>query len=389
MNDMQNSPDASSPPVSAAPLSETVVAAIPPQFPPPRRNRLIYLALIVLAVLLLAQWWVSHREIASLRKEVARRMQGSDTVNTETRVVAKSVQETTQELQAKVSVLENKQAEAQSQQLALEQLYQDTFKKREDWALTEIEQILSIANEQLQLAGNVQGALVALQNADNRLSHADTPQFVTVRRAIGHDIERLKALPSVDVTGITLRLDSVIGQVDGLPLLSDEQPAMPAVEPKNLREEKPPVKKAKPHGKSAKPAEELPPPQPSWSTIAKNKWDSWSAEMWADVQQLIRIRKVDTPDALLLSPTQAYYARENLKLRLLSARLALLSRNQAAFRSDLIAAQDAITRYFDTRARQTQTVQTILKQVQSTNLAVEMPSLSESLNAVRNYKPRP
>lgn len=388
MTDMQNSSDASLPPAPAAPLSEPVVADIPPQVAPRRRQRLIYVALIVLAVLLLAQWWTSDREISSLRKEVARRMQGSDTVNTETRVVAKSVQETTQELQAKVSVLENKQAEAQSQQVALEQLYQDMFKKREDWALSEIEQILSTASEQLQLAGNVQGALIALQAADARLSHAETPQFVTVRRAIGHDIERLKALPSVDITGITLRLDSVIGQIDGLPLLSDEQPALPAVEPKNMQPE-PAPKKAKMRGKAAKPVEQAPPQEPSWTTVVKTRWDSWSSEMWAEVQQLIRIRKVNTPDALLLSPTEAYYARENLKLRLLSARLALLSRNEAAFRSDLIAAQDAIARYFDTRARQTQTVQTMLKQVQSTNLAVEMPTLSESLNAVRNYKPRP
>jgi uroporphyrin-3 C-methyltransferase/uroporphyrinogen III methyltransferase/synthase len=386
MTDMHNSPDASLPPSPPAPLPEPVVADIPP-YPPRRPQRLIYVVLVVLALLLAVQWWVSHREISSLRKEVAKRMQGSDTANTETRVVAKSVQETTQELQAKVSVLENKQAEAQSQQVALEQLYQDMFKKREDWALTEIEQMLSTASEQLQLAGNVQGALLALQAADSRLSHGETPQFVSVRRAIGHDIERLKALPSVDVTGITLRLDSVIGQIDSLPLLSAEQPVPPAAEPKNMPEPAP--KKAKAHGKNAKPVEETPPPQPSWTDVAKEKWDSWSSEMWTDVQQLIRIRKVDTPDALLLSPTEAYYVRENLKLRLLSARLALLSRNEAAFRSDLIAAQDAITRYFDTRARQTQTVQTLLKQIQATNLAVEMPTLSESLNAVRNYKPRP
>jgi uroporphyrin-3 C-methyltransferase/uroporphyrinogen III methyltransferase/synthase len=387
MTDMHNSPDASPPPSPPAPLSEPVVADIP-QYPPRPRQRLIHVVLVVLALLLVAQWWMSHREIASLRKEVARRMQGSDTANTETRVVAKSVQETTQELQAKVSVLENKQAEAQSQQVALEQLYQDMFKKREDWALSEIEQMLSTASEQLQLAGNVQGALIALQAADSRLSHAETPQFVSVRRAIGHDIERLKSLPSVDITGITLRLDSVIGQIDSLPLLAAEQPAPPAAEPKNMPEPAPP-KKAKAHGKATKPAEETPVAALTWTDIAKAKWDSWSSEMWTEVQQLIRIRKVDTPDALLLSPTEAYYVRENLKLRLLSARLALLSRNEAAFRSDLIAAQDAITRYFDTRARQTQTVQTMLKQVQATNLAVEMPTLSESLNAVRNYKPRP
>ena len=91
----------------------------------------------------------------------------------------------------------------------------------------------------------------------------------------------------------------------------------------------------------------------------------------------------------MLSPTQAYYVRENLKLRLLNARLALLARNEAAFRSDLNAAQDAITRYFDTRARQTQTTQALLRQVQASNLSIEMPTLAESLNAVRNYKAKP
>jgi uroporphyrin-3 C-methyltransferase/uroporphyrinogen III methyltransferase/synthase len=111
--------------------------------------------------------------------------------------------------------------------------------------------------------------------------------------------------------------------------------------------------------------------------------------MWTDVRQLIRIRNVETPEALLLSPTQAYYVRENLKLRLMNARLGLLSRNESAFRSDLIAAQDAITRYFDTRAKQTQVTQTILKQVQSSNLSIQMPSLAESINAVRNYKIKP
>jgi hypothetical protein len=73
--------------------------------------------------------------------------------------------------------------------------------------------------------------------------------------------------------------------------------------------------------------------------------------MWDDVRQLIRVRSVDTPDALMLSPTQAYFLRENLKLRLLNARLALLSRNEAAFRADLIAAQEALVKYFDTRAK--------------------------------------
>jgi uroporphyrin-3 C-methyltransferase len=126
-----------------------------------------------------------------------------------------------------------------------------------------------------------------------------------------------------------------------------------------------------------------------WPEDLRNKWNSLSSEMWAEVSQLIRVRSVETSDALLLSPTQAYYARENLKLRLLNARLALLSRNEGAFRSDMIASQDAITKYFDTRARQTQIAQALLKQIQTSNLSIEMPTLSESLNAVRNYKAKP
>jgi uroporphyrin-3 C-methyltransferase/uroporphyrinogen III methyltransferase/synthase len=107
------------------------------------------------------------------------------------------------------------------------------------------------------------------------------------------------------------------------------------------------------------------------------------------LKQLIQIRDVAHPEALLLSPTQAYFARENLKIRLLNARLALLSRNEPAFRSDLIAAQDTIAKYFDTRAKQTQTVQALLKQVQNSQLSIQMPTLAASLDAVRNYKAKP
>jgi uroporphyrin-3 C-methyltransferase len=124
-------------------------------------------------------------------------------------------------------VLESRQSESQSQQAALEQMYQDISKNRDEWALSEIEQVLSTASQQLQLAGNVTGALIALQNADRSLSRSDKPQFITIRRAIARDIDKLKALPQVDQAGIALRLDNVIGQIDNLPLLADEKPAEP------------------------------------------------------------------------------------------------------------------------------------------------------------------
>ena len=335
------------------------------------------IAVIVLAVLLAAQSWSTSKQIRSLREEVAKRLQKGDVSNAETGVLARNVQEGTKELQIKVGALENRQSETQSQQLALEQLYNDLSKNRDEWALTEIEQVLSTASQQLQLAGNVPGALIALQNADRSLSRSDKPQFITIRRAIGRDMEKLKALPSVDSTGVALRLDAVIAQVDSLPMLSDETPALPAAPEKPGKAKS--VRDAS--GKLVGP----PAPEPLLQTV-RDGFNTWSGDMWADVRQLIRIRRVDTPEALMLSPTQSYFLRENVKLRLLNARMALLSRNETAFRNDLIAAQDALAKYFDTRAKNTQTAQALLRQVQASNLAIEMPTLSDSLTAVRNYK---
>jgi uroporphyrin-3 C-methyltransferase/uroporphyrinogen III methyltransferase/synthase len=346
----------------------------------------------VLALLLLVQWFNSHQEIRALRDEVAQRLQKSDISNAETRVVAKAVQDGSKEWQAKVSVLENKQAEAQSQQVALEQLYQDLSKNRDEWALAEIEQVISTASQQLQLAGNVSGALIALQNADRTLSRSDRPQFIAIRAAISRDVEKLKGLPLLDLTGIALRIDSVIGQIDSLPLLSDEKPPTPVSQPKKpLRLLSGSVASGAAH--ATKPGEKAASNEPGKLAVlwqwTEDALQSWSHETWQDVRQLVQVRSVDKPEALLMSPREAYYVRENLKLRLLNARLALLSRNESAFRSDLIAAQDALTRFFDTRAKQTQTAQAFLKAVQGSNLSIEMPNLAESLNAVRNYKARP
>ncbi|MES2149980.1 MAG: uroporphyrinogen-III C-methyltransferase [Pseudomonadota bacterium] len=350
-------------PASAAPASGESLADFV--------QRPLTIVVGVLALLLALEAWNTHSRLQSLRQDMARSLQKGEISNTETGVLARNVQEMTKELQAKVGVLENRQTEAQSQQLALEQLYQDLSKNRDEWALAEIEQVLSTASQQLQLSGNVQGALIALQNADRSLSRSDKPQFITIRRAIAKDTDKLKALPGIDLIGLALRLDNVIAQVDTLPMLADEKPAAPV---KALR--------AKAPGKPGAPTETL-------AARVADTWHSWSGEMWSDVRELIRVRSVDTPEALMLSPTQSFFLRENLKLRLLNARLALLSRNEAAFRSDLTAAQEALLKYFDTRARTTQTAQALLRQVQSNNLAIDMPTLADSLNAVRNYKAKP
>lgn len=389
MNDLPTLPNQSGP-QNGPTVEPTPAAPAAPAAPTLREptlsemiQRPLTIAVIVLGILLAAETWSSHKRVTLLREEMARRLQKGDASNAETGQLVRATQESSKELQIKVGLLESRQQEAQSQQLALEQLYQDLSKNRDEWALAEIEQVLSTASQQLQLAGNVPGALIALQNADRSLSRSDKPQFITIRRAIAKDIERLKALPSVDNVGLAVRLDNVIAQIDNLPLLADEKPATPAVPEKK-------IKPAAVKGKGATAKETVvTPPEDTWGVRLQSAWHEWSADMWSEVTQLIRVRTVDSPDALMLSPTHAYFLRENLKLRLLNARMALLSRNEGAFRADLLAAQEALAKYFDTRAKQTQTVQQLLRQVQGSNLSIEMPTLADSLNAVRNYKAKP
>jgi uroporphyrin-3 C-methyltransferase/uroporphyrinogen III methyltransferase/synthase len=387
MNELPTLPDPAVPQGAAAsPAGPQAGAAVPPApaSPPPAApatgltNRNLTIAVAILAVLLAAQAVNTHTQLRKVRSETALRLQKGDALNAESNQLVKTVQEATRDLQVKVGVLENRQQEAQAQQLALEQLYNDMSRNRDEWALAEIEQVLSTASQQLQLAGNVSGALIALQNADRNLSRSDTPQFITIRRAIARDTEKLKALPSVDSVGLAVRLDNMIALVDSLPMLSDATTM-------------PPLKAGQAVAGVASKAPQMEPvvPQDTWVTRLQAAWNGWSSEMWTDVRQLVRVRTVDHPESMMLAPEHAYFVRENLKLRLLNARMALLSRNEAAFRTDLLAAQETLARHFDTKARQTVTVQTLLRQVQGSNLSIEMPTLSDSLNAVRNYKAKP
>ena len=380
MNELPTIPEQNTPPPAPHLAAPAAMSSPPPPGPVAHTMSSFFqspmrVAMLVLAILLAAHAWSTRSNMQKLRLEVAKAMQRGEVVNTETAATVRSVQDLTRDLQAKVTVLENRQMEAQSQQLALEQMYQDMSKNRDEWALAEIEQVLTTASQQLQLAGNVQGALIALQNADRSLSRSDTPQFITIRRAIAKDTEKLKALPSLDLVGVALRIDNVISQVDSLPMLADEKPALPA-----------PKHRAGSTGVAV--AGPVKAPVTRMEQV-RATWQAWSDEMWTEIRQLIRVRQVTTPQALMVSPEQAYFLRENLKLRLLNARLALMSRNETAFRTDMAAAQDALGKYFDARAQSTQAAQGLLRQVQANNVSIELPSLADSLNAVRNYKTKP
>ena len=324
-----------------------------------RRQRMLMFLMLVAVVLaagLATMFWLDARSrIGATQEELARRLRDIEADAREARSVARQSQDALRDAQVKLAQLESRLAESQSQQLALEALYQELSRNRDEWQLAEIEQVLAIASQQLQLAGNVRAALLALQLAESRLARADRPQFAPVRRALARDIERLKSLPAVDFAGMSVRIDSLVASIDGLPLAFDE------------RADRAVAKQAAP---------------------ASGFWARLGSEIWGELRQLVIVRQMNTPEPPLLPPSQAYFLRENLRLRLLNARLSLLSRDEAGYREDLRAAEVWIRRYFDTRSKITGDALAQLKQLSSTSITFEIPSISESLDAVRGFKSR-
>jgi uroporphyrin-3 C-methyltransferase len=328
-----------------------------PENQPRSRTPLLLLIAVALAAGLATLYWLDARSrIAGTQEELARRLRDIENDAREARSIARQSQEAVREAQVKVLQLESRLAESQSQQVALEALYQELSRNRDEWQLAEIEQVLAIAQQQLQLAGNVRAALLALQLAEARLMKADRPQFLPVRRALARDIERLKALPVLDIAALSARIGTLVAGVDSLPLAFEERSERPAASKEDA-------------------------PQTGF-------WSRLGSELWGEVKQLVVVRKVGSDEPPLLPPPQAYFLRENLRLRLLNARLSLLVRDEAGYREDLRAAQSWIRRYFDPSSKQAADAMAQLKQLSATTLSFEMPTISESLDAVRGFKSR-
>lgn len=334
----------------------TAEPAAPAPDPGRTRRWLLAAAWLALALAVAAAWIDARNGQRELRVELAKRLASIE--SGEQAVVAgqKEMQENLREAQAKIALLENRLAESQTQQAALEALYRELAPSRDEWALTEIEQVLLLASQQLQLAGNVSSALAALQLADSKLQRLDRPQFTPLRRALARDMDRLKAVPFVDVTGLSLRLDQAIAAVDTLPLTMEQR--VP-----DVRAVAPPVTL---------------PNEPAWRRFVR--------DVWEDLRGLVRIENLDRPELPLLAPQEQFFLRENLKLRLLSARFDLFLRDQASFRADLTAADAWLRKYFDTHASSVQSLLVLLKQMQATDMAAELPDLVRSLEAVRVLK---
>lgn len=342
-------------PPAAAITTESEEASRPRDARAPYRvgTAILWLVVIALAGALAFEWYDSRARIAALRDDTAARVQEASAAARDAVAAVKEMREAQRELQARVGAAEQRLADSRSREVALDEMYQELARGRDDWLLAEIEQTVQIAAQQLQLARNVPAALAALQTVEARLGRTDRPELASLQGAVAADIQRLKGTPTVDIGGLTTRIDRLIEDVDGLPLRSEERPAA-----------------------ARRPA--LP--------EAGRWWERWAAAGWAEIRSLVRIERIDVSDPRLLAPEHAYFLRENLKLRLLHARVALIQRNDAAYHGDVKQALEWLNRYFDSRERSVADARAALAQLDDAALRVELPTLADSLGTVRRLR---
>ncbi|WP_338881464.1 uroporphyrinogen-III C-methyltransferase [Achromobacter veterisilvae] len=333
---------------------------------------------VLLAVGLGYALWKQRTQFVSAGREVASRL---DTLASDVAQARKDTREALALAQAqagRVAELEDTVRETQSQYNALQLAWQNFNDSASDELLAnDVERLLTIASQQLRLAGNVSNAIVALETAQSRLARADRPRFSSLQQSINGDLDRLRAVSTVDIPAQSARIERLVALVGKAPLLVPDA-AAPGVTPAG----------------ETRPAAPAPAVDPQAGLPADAPWwQRWRAEMasWPgragsalahELGGLITIQRVDEPAALLLSPEQADLVRGALRQRLLTAQLAMLMRQSAVWKSELDNVGTTLAKYYDSRSPDTVAAQGLAHELAQTDIAVRLPDVADSLAAV-------
>jgi uroporphyrin-III C-methyltransferase len=293
------------------------------------------------------------QRLGLIQEQLARQNASVGADATEARINAKQAQALVLETAVKVATLEARLSEVALQRSQLEELMQSLSRSRDENLVVDIESAIRLAQQQAQLTGSVEPLLAALKSAELRVTRAAQPRLTSLQRALGRDVARIKATAMADTPSLLIKLDELVLLVDDLPVANAVALALTSEPLKRKSEE----------------------------TIL-----SWWTRLWHVVRDeartLVRVSRIDTPEAALLSPEQSFFLRENLKLRLLNARLGLMSRQSESARVDLNMAATALGKYFDGASRKTQVTLSLLQQVRSQMNALEVPRVDETLSAL-------
>jgi uroporphyrin-III C-methyltransferase len=358
---------------ASTPVLERALVPLEPTVPPhawlvSRKWALLVVALAAAALLSSFLLW---QKLSTIQEELARRSTDSGAQAIEARTLARQAEDATRELAARLTLQETRISEVSLQRSQLEELMQSLSRSRDENLVVDVESALQLAQQQAQLTGSAEPLLAALKSAEQRLTRAAQPRLNPLQRAIARDLDRIKAASLTDVPVLMLKLDELARLADELPVANAMSSAVASAAPAAVVVPR--------NGASSAAGPAL-----AWfDELSLRAWSRSALDsLREEARKLLRVSRIEQPEAALLAPEQAFFLRENLKLRLLNARLGLLSRQSDNTRADLAAASAWLGKYFDPTSRKTQTAVQLLAQVQSQLKTSELPRLDETMAAL-------
>jgi uroporphyrin-3 C-methyltransferase len=315
----------------------------------------IVLLLTLVSVVALALAWRADQRVRSSERELVKRQQESADRVAEAMLFARQAQDGMRDATAKVALLEARLNEVALQRGQLEDLVRSVARSRDENLVTDIEAAMRAAVQQSALTGSAEPLVATLKQSDERLARANQPRLEPLRRAIARDLDRVKASSVADVATLSIKIDEVVRMIDELPLLSASEPR------RDFAAEDRPVVADAPAPEAAASAADGIGERVSRELGRAGRF--FADNIWSEIRSLVRITPIAHPEAMLVAPDQVFFLRENLKLRLLNARLALMARQFDAAQADLKWAQGTIERYFNREAKRTQVASEMLRQV--------------------------
>ncbi len=316
---------------------------------------LTYLVIAIALFTLAWQWLNTRHRFNDIEKSLSIKLEQFEEINQQSLELAKKAEERSTQANARIIVLEQRLSESRDQQEALQTLYTQLAENRESTAVAEVEQLLTIASQQLQLNSNVKSALLALQAAQKRLEPLELPRTIQLRETLEAEIDSLREIPQLDVVSLSAQLTQLSELCGKLPLISERQPTLNA----NIQQ---------------------------IDTPPSNRLARWLWPLWEDIKNLITVERIDQPEPPLLASDQAFYLRENIRLRVLTARIALLQHDEATYKADLNMVKSWIIAYFDTKHPDTIKAMQLLKKLSAQKISMTLPQLTDSFAAVNRYK---
>jgi len=337
-----------------------------------------FIVVLLLAAALAAALWYQHRQFKTVTTALASQARASADAADNARQQAQQALAGTGQQARQLAALQASLEKSQEQIHTLEQAFQNLTDSGSDIALiNDVDRVVTIANQQLTLNGNVANAIVALETAQTRLARANRPGLASLQQTINGDLDSLRAASVVDVAALTSQLNQ-LGDLLGHASLLVPDAAAPALASAT------PAANAAPQAAAGAAAH-----RPGWRGVLDDV-GAWSHTVWTsagrELERLVSIRRVSDPAALLMSPDQAGQLRQNLRLRVMTAQLALMMRQPAIWTSETQALAQALETRYDATDPRTRKAIKLAADLEQTRIDVKLPTLNNSLQALQSLR---